>query len=143
MTRFSERLKLLRNGKYISQQNLADIIGISKSSINMYERGEREPSLETLEAIADYFNVDMDYLIGRQEIKRKITLSFDASTREVKVITAYHNKPQKQSDVDKILEIEPDDYERSTQKPPSDEPYPEFDLKPTVLRVAQEPEEYK
>ena len=54
MSKFSERLKLLRNNVLISQQYLADIIGISKSSINMYERGEREPSLETLEAISAY-----------------------------------------------------------------------------------------
>ena len=37
----------------------------------MYERGEREPGLETLEAIADYFNVDMDYLLGKSEHRSK------------------------------------------------------------------------
>ena len=37
----------------------------------MYERGEREPGLETLEAIADYFNVDMDYLLGKSEHRNK------------------------------------------------------------------------
>lgn len=106
MSKFSERLKLLRNNVLISQQYLADIIGISKSSINMYERGEREPSLETLEAIADYFNVDMDYLLGRQEVERKFTLSFDVSTHEVKVISAYHEQPQNQKRVDEILGVE-------------------------------------
>ena len=105
MSKFSERLRFLRNKSSISQQNLADIIGISKSSINMYERGEREPGLDTLEAIADYFNVDMDYLMGRQEIQRKITLTFDASTHEVLVITAYHEQPQNRHTVDKILGI--------------------------------------
>ncbi len=121
MSKFSDRLKLLRYKDHISQQNLADIIGISKSSINMYERGEREPSLETLEAIADYFNVDMDYLIGRQEMKRKITLSFDASTHEVKVITAYHNQPQNRFKVDQILGVEQEKYniaEAARNQPP-------------------------
>lgn len=65
MSTFAERLKELRNNKALTQDELAKAIKISKSSINMYERGEREPKFETLEAIADFFNVDMDYLLGR------------------------------------------------------------------------------
>lgn len=72
MPKFSERLKQLRNERGISQQTLANSLGyISKSSINMYERGEREPGLETLEAIADFFNVDMDFLLGKSSIPNK------------------------------------------------------------------------
>lgn len=37
----------------------------------MYERGEREPGIETLEAFADYFNVDMDYLIGKADVPNR------------------------------------------------------------------------
>jgi transcriptional regulator with XRE-family HTH domain len=65
MPTFNSRLKELRTQKELSQQALADAIGISKSSISMYECGEREPSLEILEAFADYFNVDMNYLLGK------------------------------------------------------------------------------
>ena len=72
MPKFSERLRQLRNERGISQQTLANSLGdISKSSINMYERGEREPGLETLEAIADFFNVDMDFLLGKSNIPNK------------------------------------------------------------------------
>lgn len=71
MAKFNERLKDLRKEKDISQAEFAKYIGISKSSINMYERGEREPGIETLEAIADYFNVDMDYLLGKSEHRSK------------------------------------------------------------------------
>lgn len=71
MTKFNERLKELRKGKDLSQADFAKQIRVSKSSINMYERGEREPGIETLEAIADYFNVDMDYLLGKSEHKNK------------------------------------------------------------------------
>lgn len=71
MAKFNERLKLLRRESGLSQQDFAKQLGTSKSSINMYERGEREPGLETLEAIADYFNVDMDYLLGKSEHKSK------------------------------------------------------------------------
>ena len=62
MPKFSDRFKQLRTERRLSQQNLADQLGFSKSSVNMYERGEREPGLESMETIADYFNVSMDYL---------------------------------------------------------------------------------
>jgi len=61
-----QRLKDLRNKRNISQNELSKYIGVSKSSVNMYERDEREPGFETLEAIADFFNVNMDYLMGRE-----------------------------------------------------------------------------
>lgn len=65
METFGQRLKSLRNKRGISQNELSKHIGVSKSSVNMYERDEREPGFETLEAIADFFNVNMDYLLGR------------------------------------------------------------------------------
>ena len=76
MPKFNERLKSLRTSSGLSQKAFADKIEMSKSSINMYERGEREPSLETLEAIADFFNVDMDYLLGKSVIKNRFMYSF-------------------------------------------------------------------
>lgn len=71
MPMFGDRLKSLRNRKGLSQAEFAKQIGVSKSSVNMYERGEREPNFETLEAIADYFNVDLDYLMGKSEIENR------------------------------------------------------------------------
>lgn len=71
MATFADRLRALRSRKGWSQQRLADELRISKSSVNMYERGEREPGFETMEAIADTFNVDMDYLMGRSDIERR------------------------------------------------------------------------
>ena len=64
MSKFSERFKELRSSRKLSQQELADKLGTSKSSVNMYERGDRRPDFETAEAIADFFNVDMNYLLG-------------------------------------------------------------------------------
>ena len=67
MAKFSQRLRQLRTDGDLTQAALAQKLGISKSSVNMYERGEREPGLETLELIADTFNVDMDYLLGKSD----------------------------------------------------------------------------
>lgn len=71
MASFEERLKFLRVSKDLSQMDLAKQLKISKSSINMYERGEREPGIETLEAIADFFNVDLDYLLGKSDFANR------------------------------------------------------------------------
>lgn len=67
MAKFSDRFKSLRVERQLSQQQMADFLHFSKSRVNMYERGEREPNLETMEEIADRFNVDLDYLIGRSD----------------------------------------------------------------------------
>ena len=74
MSKFSERLKLLRTEANLSQSELAKTIGISKSSINMYERGEREPRLDTIKIMARYFNVDMNYIIGTSDIRNSDTV---------------------------------------------------------------------
>lgn len=79
MAKFSERLRQLRSARNLSQMELATYIRISKSSINMYERGEREPGIETLEKFADFFNVDMDYLLGKSDVINKITWNFAAA----------------------------------------------------------------
>ena len=71
------KIKELREEKGISQQELANAVNISKSSISKYEKGDRTPELETFEAIADYFNVDMDYLKGKSEIRRKYIFTDD------------------------------------------------------------------
>lgn len=88
MAKFHERLRLLRKESGLSQQEFADLLGsVSKSSINMYERGEREPSLETLEHIADFFNVDLDYLLGKSDIPNRTDVSHWMSPADLKIFT--------------------------------------------------------
>lgn len=69
MNKFSKRLKKLREEKGLTQEQLADILKITRSRLSMYEQGKREPSFELQEAIADFFNVDLDYLMGRTDNK--------------------------------------------------------------------------
>ena len=71
MSKFSERFKLLRKERGLSQAALATELGFTKSSVNMYERGDREPGLESLETIADFFNVDLDYLLGKSDVQNR------------------------------------------------------------------------
>lgn len=61
------RLKELRTNRKISQVKLAMDLNLSQNSISRYETGEREADYDTLVAIADYFNVSVDYLLGRTD----------------------------------------------------------------------------
>lgn len=60
-----ERLKLLRGDK--TQEYIANHIGIPRATYRNYEAGTREPDLNTLKLIADYFEVTVDYLLGRTD----------------------------------------------------------------------------
>lgn len=77
--KFGQRLKSLRLERDLKQSELAKIIEVSPSTIGMYEQGRRYADLETLNKIADYFDVSVDYLIGRTDVKK-----FDDFPEEVK-----------------------------------------------------------
>ena len=64
---FSKRLKELRNRDNIMAKDLAVIIGVSKQAINLLENATNYPHCTTLVAIADYFDVSLDYLVGRSD----------------------------------------------------------------------------
>lgn len=59
------RLKELRVKKKISQERLGELVGVSRSTISMYEINRREPDTDTLKRLAEFFGVSTDYLLGR------------------------------------------------------------------------------
>lgn len=61
---FKDRLRETRQQKHISQQKLADLMGMTKQAISHYERGTRKPDKDALLALADILNVSTDYLLG-------------------------------------------------------------------------------
>lgn len=66
MNKYGLRLKQLREQNGYSQEELAKLLNTSRSRIGMYEQGRRQPDFEMQEAIADLFNVTIDYLFGRR-----------------------------------------------------------------------------
>lgn len=62
-----KRLKELRLKKRLTQEELGKVIHVSKVSISGYESGNRTPDTETLQRLADYFDVTTDYLLGRSD----------------------------------------------------------------------------
>jgi len=65
---FGERLKELRKKKHLTQEQLSKAFYLNKSSISRYENGTQTPENELLQSIADYFDVSLDYLMGRTNI---------------------------------------------------------------------------
>lgn len=67
---FGDRLVSLRKEKRISQRELSKETGISSSLIAMYEIGKRTPGSDKIAALADYFDVTTDYLLGKSDYKK-------------------------------------------------------------------------
>lgn len=64
---FQERLRLLRTEKGVSQKQVAEKLGITEVGYQNYEVGRRKPNFDIIPSIADFFNVSLDYLVGRSD----------------------------------------------------------------------------
>lgn len=72
MTQFPERLRRLREKNRLKRCVLADLCGINRNAIKRYETGKAQPTLKALISIADYFEVSVDYLIGRSDYPKTL-----------------------------------------------------------------------
>ena len=68
---FSERLKELRVSQNLTQKQVYSSVGMSALGYQRYEYGEREPAFKQLIALADFFNVSLDYLVGRSDVAER------------------------------------------------------------------------
>lgn len=64
---YALRLAELRSARGLTQQQLADLTGLTRGRLNNYEQGTREPDLVTLQSLADFFQVTTDFLLGRTD----------------------------------------------------------------------------
>ncbi|WP_326975301.1 helix-turn-helix domain-containing protein [Caproicibacter sp. BJN0012] len=92
-----DKLKKIREEAGLSQQKLAEALGLSQQSIHSYENGAYEPDISTLKMIADFFDTSVDYLIGHTEIRHKIEKldKYDLNAQESELITKYRLLPKK------------------------------------------------
>ena len=81
MSTFGKRLRLLRNEKKLKQEELGKKIGITQGAVGMYERGEREPSLEMIEKLRSFFGVTTDYLLGVSTERHLSVSQFEETAR--------------------------------------------------------------
>ena len=69
MSNLPERMKALRKSRGLKQEEAAELSGIAYMSYRRYETGIREPTASALWKIADFYDVSVDYLIGRSDIR--------------------------------------------------------------------------
>lgn len=67
MSSFSERIIQLKVEQKLLQKDIAANIGLSLRAYQYYEKGQKEPTMSVLIALADYFDVSLDYLVGRSD----------------------------------------------------------------------------
>ena len=91
MADFKTRFKELREANELTQSGIAEKLGLTRSRIGMYETGKREPDYETLELIADFFNVDIDYLLGRSDKTTRLPSAVALSSQEKTLIKNYRS----------------------------------------------------
>lgn len=97
MSTFAHRLKKIREQNKFSQKRVADALGISNVQLSRYESGDRKPDPEMIKAIADFFEVSVDYLLGRTDSPNTI----------ISVKNEFHPlKVSSKSNQDEIKEIE-------------------------------------
>lgn len=100
-----ENLKKLRTQSNISQQQLADVIGVSQQSINKYENHGVEPDIKTLISLADYFSTSVDYLIGNTQIERKIekVQKYELNDDECKIIDGFRKLNPTEKEIIRLI----------------------------------------
>ena len=95
-----KNLRLLREKHGVSQQKLAEAIGLTQQSINKYENHKIEPDIATLMLIADFFHTSVDFLIGHSEAQaeREGVPVYRLNADEVKLINQYRQLSLKEKD---------------------------------------------
>ena len=80
---------------------MSKILGVAESAVSMWELGRRRPDYETLEAIADYFNVDMNYLLGKSDIQNQYRLAIKSKNGPA----VYLDRPLHEIDKKELLQF--------------------------------------
>ena len=68
MATYGERIRELRKNRHMSQQDLANLLDVSKVAVSQYEREVRKPDINVVTALCDIFNVSSDYLLGTDDV---------------------------------------------------------------------------
>lgn len=107
---FATRLAELRKQNDFSQDEIAARLGLSRSAVGMYEQGRRKPDFEQLDALAELFDVNLEYLLGSTDIRGRYPKHGDQAVRvspdELEVLRAYQAaSPEIRSAVRAVLGI--------------------------------------
>jgi len=101
-----ETLRILREKKSLTQQQVAEMMGVSRAAYGKWEIGEREPDHKTLIKLADLFEVTTDYLLGRPYAMISYAPQKESDATDGVRVAMEHafNRPIKRSEAEAILE---------------------------------------
>lgn len=94
MSTFGKRLKELRNKKGLTQKELAPFINTTRDTLANWEVGRATPDIESVKTIADYFNVNTDFLLGRSNISDDYKFTDTAVPDGREMVTQDHKNPE-------------------------------------------------
>ena len=83
---FSDRIRDLRKEKRMTQGELGKALNLSKATVAMWESGNREPTMQSMIQAADLFNVSLDYLLGRTNLRDGYIIKTPAELADVGVM---------------------------------------------------------
>lgn len=98
MPNLPENLKILRKLRNLNQSEVADKIGVQYYTLGKWEQGRAEPSTEDLSKLADFFEVSIDYLVGREDDFGNVVVSGQTSDqltqKEKRLLQAFGKLPE-------------------------------------------------
>lgn len=97
-----ERLKNLRKSMGFTQDELAERLSISRSSLSLYEIDKRDPDSDTFNKIADFFQVSLDYLNGRTDEPVPINMTYEELYEQYPAVPEYYNDMPRDDDDDPV-----------------------------------------
>ncbi len=105
---FGKRLKELRNLKCLTQAELAGLLGISSSSVGMYEQGRREPDIALINKICEVFSVTSDYLLGMTSRASSVDVGQIIGDMKARMMASqglmFNGVPLSEEDVTKLMD---------------------------------------
>lgn len=93
-----ERLKKLRKERGLLQKDIAKMLNISTSAYGYYEQNKRDPDTKTLQLLADFYNVSVDYLLGRTDIRNPYEKTYDK-------LGINELSPESKKELEKFIEL--------------------------------------
>ena len=112
MSGLSEAMVKLRKEKGLSQQELAEATGLTRSAIGMYEIGQREPDVKTLQMLADFYKVDMDTMTGREPAPTKLREMLSENGMHILLDADYDLPPEHLQEIIAFIEEKQKEYGR-------------------------------
>ncbi|RWZ59859.1 XRE family transcriptional regulator [Halobacillus fulvus] len=108
LNKIGKRIKQLRDKHNLSQKRFSEAIGVSNVQLSRYESGTRQPDYDTLQKIADYFEVSIDYLFGRTSALKNDSGEFDSIKEINRLLEKYEIDDLAFFDIEKWKSMNPE-----------------------------------